>query len=94
MEHARIFFNPKIYVTAEQVSMMYKIPIEQADQFLSRPDVYDFMKASLAKALNDALDSSVYELLKKPHEKVPVRIDCHVELPPLELVSKVGKIGE
>jgi hypothetical protein len=80
-KHAQIIFTPTIGIDAEQIARLYDISLEKADQILSRPDTKELLQKALQAALHEALNKVVYELVRIPHEVVPVRTDCVVALP-------------
>lgn len=82
-EHTKLFFAPKIWITAEHAADMLDISLEKADQLLSRPDTNEILKTRMHQALQDALLATLQQMARIPHETVPTRVDCAVALPTL-----------
>ena len=90
--HAKLLFKPLIWITAEHAADVLHISIEKADQLLSRPDTNDLLKAAMHDAIQQSLVTVLKQMVRIPHESVPTRIDCNVNLPALPLVNP--RIGE
>src|SRR5574337_1628785 len=78
--NARIIFNPKVELAAEHVAEVLQISIEKANQLLSRPDTNEILRTAIIQAIHQALDKSLQEMARIPHETVPIRRDCMVTL--------------
>jgi len=91
VEHARLFFAPKIWITAEHAADMLGISIEKADQLLSRPDTSEILKAAMHAGLQAALRTTLEQMARVPHEAVPTRVDVAVALPPLPTARTFAK---
>lgn len=81
--HALLIFHPRITIRAESVAEKLHISLEQADQLLSRPGTYPLLQQALGTAFQDTIFKTLLEMIRVPHETVPVRVDCTVELPEL-----------
>ena len=80
-QNAKIFFHPKIWITAEHAAGVLGISIEKANQIMSRPDTYELLKQSLEGAIQTALLNTLQQMVRVPHETVPTRVDCVAECP-------------
>lgn len=89
--HARLFFHPSITVTAEAVADKLDLTIEKADQLLSRPVTHDIIREALDGAFQETIFRTLREMVRIPHESVPVRQDCAVGLPSLPMVQVFSK---
>lgn len=90
-QHARLFFHPSITITAELVAEKLDLSIEKADQLLSRHGTHDIMRKALDDAFHQAIFRTLREMVRIPHESVPVRQDCAVALPSLPMVQVFSK---
>lgn len=79
--HAKLYFTPKICVTAEHAAGILGCSIEKADQVLSRPDTNELLKIAMHDAVQKALVEVLQAMVRTPHESVPTRIDCVAKLP-------------
>ena len=86
-QHAKLYFAPRIWITAEHAAEVLDVPIDKADQLLSRPDTNEILMAALHQAFNETVDRTLKEMLRVPHETVPTRIDCAVTLPTLPVAK-------
>ena len=89
--HARLFFRPQIWITAEHAADMLGIPLEKADQLLSRPDTSDILKAAMNEGLQAILKRTLEDMARVPHSSMPVRVDCAVALPELPIAHIFGQ---
>ena len=86
-EHVRLFYQPKIYLTAELAAQVLGIDLKKADQLLSAPDTYSIVQEALARDVQDALLKILQQMARQrwPQETIPVRVDCQVDLPVLPI---------
>lgn len=82
-EHVKLFYQPKIYLTAELAAQVLGIDLKKADQLLSAPDTHSIVQEALARGVQVALLDILQQMARQrwPQETVPVRVDCHVDLP-------------
>jgi hypothetical protein len=95
-EQVKLFYNPKIYVTAEQAARVLGISLEKANVLLSAPDTYSIVEAALKEGLAEIVNGVFRNMARArwPQETIPIRVDCHVDLPILPALSAdVGKLG-
>src|SRR5450631_3530087 len=82
-EHVRLFYQPKIYLTAELAAEVFCIDLKKADQLLSAPDTHSIVQEALARGVQAALLEILQQMARQrwPQETIPVRVDCQVDLP-------------
>jgi hypothetical protein len=93
-QHVRLFYDPKIYVTAEHAADVLGISLEKADKLLSSPDTYEIVKAAIAEGMQKALLETLQLMARQrwPQDTLPVRVDCYVKLPPLPVANLFNSI--
>jgi hypothetical protein len=82
-ESVKLFYQPKIYLTAELAAQVLGIDLKKANQLLSAPDTYSIVQEALARGVQAALLDILQQMARQrwPQETIPVRVDCAVELP-------------
>src|ERR1035437_3803673 len=82
-DHVRLFYQPKIYLTAEHAAQVLGIDLRKADQLLSAPDTYSIVQEALQQGVQEPLFKILQQRARQrwPQETIPVRVDCRVELP-------------
>lgn len=77
---AKLFFHPRLRITAESVAQSLDISLEKANQVLSRPDTHAIILKALEQAFQETIKNTLLEMVRIPHETVPTRVDCSVRL--------------
>jgi hypothetical protein len=87
---AKLIFTPKIIITAEHAAAVLGIPLEKASQIISRPDTAEVLKKAMNDAVQETLMRVLFQMARIPHETVPTRVDCVIQLPELPVARALN----